>query len=84
MKWITHVSQVKDFRLKVTFNDGKEAVINFEPLLIGEVFEPLRDVEFFGKFLLHPELDVITWPNGADFSPDYLYEVAKSQSKVSA
>jgi hypothetical protein len=84
MKWITRAEYVKDFQLKVKFNDGKEIIINFEPLLVGEIFEPLKNPEYFRKFHIHPELEVITWPNGADFSPDYLYEKGNSQSKVSA
>ena len=84
MKWIVRAEYVKDYQVKVAFNDGKQALINFEPLLTGEIFAPLKEIDYFRKFRLHSELDVIIWPNGADFSPDYLYEVAQSQSKVPA
>jgi hypothetical protein len=40
--------------------------------LDGEVFEPLRDVEYFKTFKLHPELRTVVWPNGADFAPEFL------------
>ena len=38
------------------------------------VFEPLRDEAYFKGFQVHPELHTITWPNGADFAPEFLYE----------
>jgi hypothetical protein len=42
--------------------------------LEGEVFEPLRDPAYFRSFTVHPELHVVTWPNGADFAPKFLHE----------
>jgi hypothetical protein len=36
------------------------------------VFEPLKEVEYFRKFQVHPELRTIVWPNGADFAPEFL------------
>ena len=38
------------------------------------MFEPLRDVETFKRFRLDPELHTLDWPNGADFSPEFLHE----------
>ena len=38
----------------------------------GSVFEALRDEDFF-KFAT-VELGAIAWPNGADLSPDALYD----------
>ena len=83
MKWITEAKHIKNFEIKVTFNDKKTAIIDFAGLLTGEIFEPLKDQSYFTKFTIHPDLEVITWPNCADFSPEYLYEIAENQSKVS-
>ncbi|PIV32867.1 MAG: hypothetical protein COS34_10690 [Lysobacterales bacterium CG02_land_8_20_14_3_00_62_12] len=38
----------------------------------AEVFEPLRNAEYFKSFRLHPELLTVVWPNGADFAPEFL------------
>ncbi len=39
----------------------------------GEMFEPLRDPEYFQRFEVHADLNTLTWPNGADLAPEYLY-----------
>jgi len=39
--------------------------------LWGTVFEPLRDVEYFKRFTVHPELKTLVWPNGAEFAPEF-------------
>lgn len=79
MKWITEAQYIENFEIKITFNDKKVAIINFESLLIGEIFEPLKDLSYFKNFTLNVELGVITWPNGADFSPEFLYELTLGQ-----
>jgi hypothetical protein len=42
--------------------------------LYGEIFEPLKDRRFFQHFSVHPEFHTLTWPNGADIAPEFLYE----------
>lgn len=54
------------------FADGKEGEVNLGGELDGEVFEPLKDKEYFKAFTLHPELRTVVWPNGADFAPVFL------------
>ncbi len=47
--------------------------VDIEPLLSGEVFQPLRDPEFFAQVRVDPVLQTVVWPNGADLAPEYLY-----------
>lgn len=65
---------VRDYRVWVRFEDGTEGEIDLEKELWGEVFEALRDVAVFRNLIVHPELHTIVWPNGADFSPEFLYQ----------
>jgi hypothetical protein len=59
--------------LDLLFNDGTRKRVNLRRFLWGELFEPLRDPEFFAK----AQLDewTVSWPNGADFAPEFLYEL---------
>lgn len=54
------------------FSDGAEGEVDLSRELYGEVFEPLKDVEYFHKLQVHPELRTVVWPNGADFAPEFL------------
>ncbi len=65
-----------EYRIFLTFEDGKRGVIDLRDELWGEIFEPLRDVGLFRRFRFDAELDTIVWPTGADLSPEYLYENA--------
>jgi len=71
---VTNASWVAGHRLDVTFSDGARKVIDFSPWLIGPVFEPLRDVDYFRRFILDGW--TVSWPNGADIAPETLYESA--------
>lgn len=62
------------YRLRLEFSDGSAGEVDLEEELWGEVFEPVRNVEYFKQFQVHPELNTLTWPNGADFAPEYLYQ----------
>ena len=63
---------VADYTLRLEFLDGTEGEVDLSNELVGEVFEPLRDVDYFKTFRLHPELHTVVWPNGADFAPEFL------------
>lgn len=59
--------------LDVTFADGTRRRVDVEPLLFGEVFEPLRDPARFAEVSVDPVLGTVVWPNGADLAPEFLY-----------
>lgn len=71
---VTSFSLINDYVLSVTFDDGAEQVINFEPVLVGEMYGPLRDHTLFRQVRLDPEVKTLVWPNGADFDPYVLHE----------
>ena len=72
MDIVTAVEVVRPYLVIVTFADGERREVDLEPLLYGEVFEPLRNVSLFQQVEVDPELGTIVWPNGADVAPEYL------------
>jgi hypothetical protein len=65
---------VADYTLRVCFEDHTEQVIDFLPMLAGELYGPLRDLELFRRVRVDPESGTLVWPNGADFDPATLYD----------
>lgn len=72
------------YTLHVTFDDGAERVINFEGVLAGELFGPLRDLEVFNQVRLDPEVHTLVWPNGADFDPATLHDWPEHAPELAA
>jgi hypothetical protein len=56
------------------FRDGTSGEIDLANALLGLVFEPLRDPKVFSQFRVDPEFHTLTWPNGADFAPEFLHD----------
>jgi hypothetical protein len=75
MHLVRDVQHLSDYKLRLKFEDGTVREVDLAPHLDGEVFEPLRDPNRFRTVRLHDELDTIVWDNGADMSPDFLYEI---------
>jgi hypothetical protein len=76
---ILHVIQAEvcgDHLLRLTFNDGTRKTVDVGPLLTGPVFEPLRDPAYFARAELDRICGTVAWPNGADFAPEALHELA--------
>jgi len=74
---ISHVRSfqiVAPFTLHVEFDDGTTQTIDFRPVLAGQLFGPLRDVELFNQVRIDPEAKTLVWPNGADFDPAMLHD----------
>lgn len=73
MKFL-HIIEAKyldGHRVWLKFSDGTEGQVDLGNELHGPIFEPLKDPEFFQQFTL--EGHTLTWPNGADFAPEYLH-----------
>jgi hypothetical protein len=66
---VTSIQTVAPYTLLLKFDDETEQEINFEPILAGEIYGPLRDLAVFNQVKIDPEVDTIVWPNGADFDP---------------
>ena len=62
------------YTLRVCFDDGTEQVIDFQAVLEGELFGPLRDGSLFSQVQIDPEVHTLVWPNGADWDPTTLHD----------
>lgn len=82
MKYLTQAAYVAGYTVRVTFNSGETADVNLEPYLVGEIFEPLKILDVFSQVIFNRDIDTICWPNGADFSPEFLYKIAFSTNHV--
>jgi len=72
MVYVVDARHISEFTLWLRFNDGTEGEIDLRDELTGPIFEPLRDPAYFKNFKV--DLDTVTWPNGADFAPEFLYD----------
>jgi len=75
MHLVKEVNYLSEYKLSLTFENGKVKLVDLKPHLDGEIFEALKNVNYFKKVRLNSELDTIVWENGADISPDFLYEI---------
>lgn len=71
---VVSVEYLGNYQLKLTFNNGIEGIVDLEQELYGEIFEPLKDKNLFQKVFVTSR--TIEWPNGADFAPEFLFEIA--------
>jgi len=74
---VVEARYVRDYVVWLRFRDGTAGEVDLRRELWGEVFAPLRDVEYFKKFTVHPEFQTLVWPNGADFAPEFLHEAVR-------
>jgi hypothetical protein len=65
---------VGPYTLLVGFEDDTEQLINFETVLAGELFGPLRNLSLFKEVRVDTEVHTLVWPNGADFDPATLHD----------
>jgi hypothetical protein len=71
---ITKFERIGGYRLRIWFDDGLERQVDFEPILWGELYGPLRDPELFQTVRLDTEFKTLLWENGADFDPSILHD----------
>jgi hypothetical protein len=76
------VTYLENYRLRLKFSDGVVKDIDLKNELYGEVFEPLKDIEFFKQVAVNSETNTIEWPNNADFAPEFLYEIGEETKRV--
>jgi hypothetical protein len=79
---VVSAKYVDSFKVCVSFSNGESGVIDLFEALWGPVFEPLKEPEQFKNFEVSKVLHTISWPNGADFAPEFLYEKMVEQANA--
>ena len=70
---VVEAKYVRDYTIWLKFEDGVSGEVDLAADLHGPVFEPLRDRGYFQGFVVSRDLGTVSWPNGADFAPEFLY-----------
>lgn len=76
---VKDVVYLEAYKLKLTFSDKTEKVVDLENMIKKSqgIFLPLKDIEYFKKVSIDDSQLSICWPNGADICPDVLYAMGK-------
>ena len=78
---VTEAEYIDEYKVRVTFNNGQQSLVNLLPVLEGPVFEPLKDKAIFSQLKVDKVLGTIVWPNGADIAPEYIFFLAFRDNK---
>ena len=73
---VVKAEYVEGYKLLLLFNNGERRMVDLSNSLKGTVFAPLRDISYFKNFSI--KFNTIEWENGADFAPEYLYEIGSA------
>ena len=74
MLGVIKAKYIKDYKIRMTFTDGRAGDIDLKEFLDKEhrpIFKELKDENLFCGFTL--KFNTLVWPNGADLAPEYLY-----------
>jgi hypothetical protein len=77
MHYVTDASYLGGYKLQVRFENEEVRNVDLGNHLDGPIFEPLKDLSYFRQFEVNHDIDTVVWLNGADFSPDFLYEIGE-------
>jgi Protein of unknown function (DUF2442) len=85
LDWVTSFKVLRSYALEIQFDDGISQIVNFDGVLEGELYGPLKDPNLFKSVKLDHELGNLVWPNGADFDPEILHDwPQRRQSMIEA
>ncbi|MBR1668669.1 MAG: DUF2442 domain-containing protein [Bacteroidaceae bacterium] len=70
---VVKAEYLNGYKVKLLFNNGETKIVDLSQSLNGSVFAPLKDLDYFKKFSI--KFNTIEWENGADFAPEYLFEI---------
>ena len=78
---VKKIRYIGNYTYHVEFDDGLKGEIDFSSYIRKSgIFSSLKDKKVFSA--AHIEGGTIAWPNGADVSPESLYEKLETQRKA--
>ncbi len=81
---VTAFEIVGPYRIRIEFADRLVRTIDLRPMLEGELYGPLRDLNQFNSVSLDPEVHTLAWANGADFDPATLHDWPEHEAAMVA
>lgn len=69
---VTSAEYVRDYILRLTFNNGEVRDVDFVPLMQKGICRKLQDMAYFRSYTLDPFS--VDWNNEIGFAPESLYE----------
>ena len=79
---VTDFNIVAPHRLHVSFDDGTTQDIDFRPILTGELFGPLENVELFNQVQLDAEVHTLGLAEWSRLGPRYPPRLARIASQT--
>ncbi len=70
---VVKAEYLNEYKIKLWFNNDVIKIVDLSASLNGEAFYPLKNIDYFKNFTI--KFNTIEWENGADFAPEYLYEI---------
>ena len=81
---VRSIEIVEPYTLRVQFTDDTEQIIYLKPVLAGELYGPLLDLQLFNQVAVDSEVRTVVWPNGADLDPATLHDWPKYKDAFAA
>ena len=72
---VSQAEYLDNYRIKLTFNNGEIKAVDLQNELNGNVYTLLHQLDYFKQFSI--KYNTIEWANGADYAPEYLYQIGK-------
>lgn len=69
---VVSAEYVRDYTLRLVFNDGTEKLVDFTPMMQKGICRKLQDLDYFRSFRLDPF--TVDWNNEIGFAPEALYK----------
>jgi Protein of unknown function (DUF2442) len=82
--WIKNAEYKKGYEIILEFENGDVKLVDLKNHLDKGILRELKDETRFSKFKLNRDTDTIEWETGADFSPDFLYEIGETLAHSSS
>ncbi len=68
---VTDVKALPDYRLSLSFEDGKRGTFDMSAYLDMPIFRPLKAAQLFN--LAFADHGTVAWPGGIDIAPERLW-----------
>lgn len=76
MREIIEVEALKDYQLKLIFDNGEIKIKDMKPYLDKGIFKKLKDINVFNNVKI--KYGTVSWENDIDMCADSLYETSKT------